>query len=373
LSVLYDAIERPASFDVLLVDTGLEGMDARAFARAVTHEPRFADIRLCALCSHARRPDSGTGSLAAAGFAGALWKPIRRAELVTCLRRLENGLKALQNDDVVATKPFLPALPRIDVKILLAEDNPTNQKVAAGMLSKLGLDAEIVWDGHAAIAKLMAKDYDIVFMDLQMPGMDGISAVRAIRAAAGARNQDVPIIAMTAHALERDRKRCLDAGMNDYIAKPVTIASFAAMISKWTSDPVAPTVDIGAPKASPEPPVEKDVPLTFNKQAFLTRIGDDNEIAKEVALSFLENAPNLVRDLGKAIEDGDSSQATLSAHSLVGAAGVVGGETVVESAMRLQQEARDQDLASLRAGYSQLTRRFDELKDAIEKWDLLAP
>jgi PAS domain S-box-containing protein len=370
LGVLYQTGPDQPPIDVLLVDLALDGMDARTLARTVASEPRFSEIRVCALCSHARRADAALSALNEAGFAGALWKPIRRAEMLTCLNRSALEPSVARNGDG-ATKPFLPAMPRADLKILLAEDNLTNQQVAVGILGKLGLTAEVVSEGHAAVAKLLEEDYDIVFMDLQMPGMDGLSATRSIRGATGGRNQAVPIIAMTAHAMERDKKECLEVGMNDYLSKPVTIASVAEMIVKWTDDSDA--TGTAAPSgASSKPAVAAHVRLTLNTRSFLKRVGDDYAIAKEIALTFLADAPNLVRALGKAVEDGDYAEVARRAHTLVGAAGVVGGEAMVECAARLERSGMTPDLAVLRADYRQLMHRFDELKAAVEEWEIAA-
>jgi PAS domain S-box-containing protein len=375
LSVLYESVQRQPPFEVLLVDLALEGMDARTLVQTVAGDPRFSGMRLCALCSHARRSDARIVALREAGFDGALWKPVRLAEMLSCLRRPGEAAGTPPGEDLVSTKPSLPAIPRSDLKILLAEDNLTNQQVAVGILGKLGLTADVVSDGQAAVAKLLEAHYDIVFMDLQMPGMDGLSAARSIRTAGG-RNQSVPMVAMTAHAMDRDRQRCLDAGMNDYLSKPITIDSVAKMIGKWASGSET-AAAVGparaSSKVSSKDSIGADVPMTLNKHSFLNRVGDDYGIAKDIALSFLADAPNQVRVLGKAVEDGDCVRAAHTAHTLVGAAGVVGGEAVVASAIGMERAGREGDLAALRADYPRLVDRFAELKAAIETWQMPAP
>jgi signal transduction histidine kinase/ActR/RegA family two-component response regulator len=134
-----------------------------------------------------------------------------------------------------ATRPTLRRMPRTNVRVLVAEDNITNQQVAMGILRKLGLRADAVANGREALEALRLVPYDLVLMDVQMPEMDGLEATRAVRApGSGILNCKIPIIAMTAHALQGDREQCLAAGMDDYIAKPVTPAELSVLLEKWT-------------------------------------------------------------------------------------------------------------------------------------------
>lgn len=121
-----------------------------------------------------------------------------------------------------------------NLRILLAEDNLVNQTVALGLLKKIGLSASVVQDGREALEVLAVEPYDLVFMDVQMPEVDGLEATRRVRdGSVGAVNQQVPIVAMTAHAMKGDRERCLAAGMNDYVSKPVALDDLAAVVARW--------------------------------------------------------------------------------------------------------------------------------------------
>ncbi|PJF45899.1 MAG: hybrid sensor histidine kinase/response regulator, partial [Candidatus Thermofonsia Clade 3 bacterium] len=132
------------------------------------------------------------------------------------------------------TKPAIPKLSRSNVRVLVAEDNAVNQQVALGILRRMGARAEVVGSGAESIEALRQAPYDIVLMDVQMPDMDGLEATQRIRSGeAGERCMHIPIIAMTAHALQSDRDRCLAAGMNDYVSKPVKPQELHQVLERW--------------------------------------------------------------------------------------------------------------------------------------------
>ena len=224
------------------------------------------------------------------------------------------------------------------MRILLVEDNPTNQQVALGILEKLGFRADAVGNGREAIAALEKSAYDLVFMDVQMPVMDGFEATAAIRSGQTAiANPKIPIIAMTAHAMKGDRERCLEAGMDDYIPKPIAPKAIAAVLDKWLAHVRK------QPAADPADPAAKIGPLVFDRQAFVERLMGDLDLVKKITAVFLKDMPEQIRKLEKHIGDGDVKAAGDQAHQIKGAAANVGGMAFSAAALAIEQAARAGD------------------------------
>jgi CheY-like chemotaxis protein len=167
------------------------------------------------------------------GFAAYLVKPVRQSELLATLQRMLNQSTASPARAGNGRSP-IPKLTRSDVRVLVAEDNAVNQQVALGILRRMGAHADAVASGIEAIEALRQAPYDIVLMDVQMPEMDGLEATQHIRQEETEANKPhIPIIAMTAHALQSDRDRCLAVGMDDYVAKPVNPQELYSVLEKW--------------------------------------------------------------------------------------------------------------------------------------------
>jgi len=227
--------DRP--FDMVITDMMMPEMDGEMFGRCVKMDPDLRATTLILLTSMASRNDGR--SLREADFAACLTKPVKQSQLFDCLTHVMSD--RLQADGrTVAPTQATPAA-GIDegssARILLAEDNLINQKVAVRILQSKGYEVDTVLDGSQALSVLQAKPYDLVLMDVQMPEMDGYEATKAIRHPANnVLDSAIPIIAMTAHAMKGDRERCLEAGMNDYISKPVKREELFAAIERQLAD-----------------------------------------------------------------------------------------------------------------------------------------
>jgi len=216
-------------FPVAILDMQMPDMDGAALARAIRADATLKDIRLI-LLSSASQPGGGK-SVADIAFTSCLTKPARTSEILRCLL-------VPSPSDVASSRPARKPFGN-GFRILLAEDNIINQKVAVALLTKLGLHADAVANGEEALHALATLPYDLVLMDVQMPDMDGLTATRRIRSPDSAvLNHRIPVIAMTAHAMQGDQEICLAAGMDDYSPKPITFESLAAVLAKWL--PAAP-------------------------------------------------------------------------------------------------------------------------------------
>jgi CheY-like chemotaxis protein len=229
---LYEAIQRNEPFRVIIVDMQMPGMDGEALARLIHMEKRFESLRVVMMTAFGQRGDCGR--LKTLGVAAYLVKPIRSAEFLDALRLVLGMSRTSPGEKPIVTRHSLRDARRSNLRVLLAEDNITNQQVAVGILRKLGVNADPVADGAEVLSALRTIPYDLVFMDIEMPELTGLEATQLIRSGqAQVLNREIPIIAMTAHALPRDEARCLEAGMDDYVVKPVSPDSLSRLLEKW--------------------------------------------------------------------------------------------------------------------------------------------
>jgi len=218
-------------FQAAIVDLQMPGMDGAELARAIKSDETLRDTRLVLMTSLGQRGDAR--KMEELGFAAYLTKPVRQDEIIGCLSAVLAGA-AGESPPPIVTRHAIRELHRCSARILLAEDNITNQQVAVGLLKRLGLRADAVANGAEAVKALESLPYDLVLMDVQMPVLDGLEATRQIRSPHSAvLNHEVPIIAMTANAMQSDRNECLDAGMNDYVSKPVSRRALAEALDRW--------------------------------------------------------------------------------------------------------------------------------------------
>ncbi len=261
-------------FRVVLTDMQMPEIDGETLGRTIKADPELRDTSLVMMTSYGKRGDAKR--LEAIGFSAYLTKPVKQSQLYDCLATvLGAGDPSVQvRETPLVTRHTISEDSRRRVRILLAEDNATNQQVALSILQKLGFHADIVADGREAVRALETGSYDIVLMDVQMPVMDGFEATRAIRSSeAKVPNRRIPIIAMTAHAMKGDRERCLEAGMDDYLSKPIAPRALAEALEKWMAPAPERSPAVAAPDGAAEP-VSAALPV-FDRRALLARLMDD--------------------------------------------------------------------------------------------------
>ncbi len=236
LKMLQAAAREGKPYGLVLLDAEMPEMDGLTLARAIQADPAIDETRLILLAGFSTR--ISPEELRGAGIADCCFKPVRQSRLFECLADAAHGRSTKRS--ALAEVPVEPIPPPPQIRVLIAEDNAVNQMVTLGQLKKLGYNADIVSDGLAVLEALDRTPYSIVLMDCQMPELDGYETTRRIRARLG----DFPqpyIIAMTAHAMQGDREKCLAAGMNDYISKPVHVKALAAILAR------GPFSEIGGP------------------------------------------------------------------------------------------------------------------------------
>jgi PAS domain S-box-containing protein len=370
LQALYRALSEQDPFRLVVVDMQMPGMDGEAVGRAVKADTKLAETRLVMFTSLGARGD--VKRLQEIGFAGYAAKPVRHEELKGVLSlALSSG--ADSDSRPMATRhtarESLLDFAHRKARILLAEDNITNQQVALGILKKLGLSADAVANGREALDALKTLPYDLVLMDVQMPEMDGLQATRQIRSSRSAiPNRSIPIIAMTAHAMQGDKERCLEAGMDDYVTKPVSPRVLAEALEKWL--PKETGIHYSAVRsqntetrnAEPEPHSS----LIWDRAGMLERLMGDEEIAGTILEGFVMDIPRQIEALRAYLDHGDAAGAERQAHTIKGASANVGGEALQALASELEEAGKAGDLESIKTRMDELAATFAELKQTMK-------
>jgi CheY-like chemotaxis protein/HPt (histidine-containing phosphotransfer) domain-containing protein len=267
----------------------------------------------------------------------------------------------------------VPSIPHISAahhlhhaRILVAEDNSVNREVILAILGKLGYEADPVPDGREAVRALQAEPYDLVLMDCQMPEMDGYEATRLIRTpATRALNPRLPIVAVTAAAMAGDREKCTEAGMDDYLSKPVEPAKLARMLDKWLSQaPREQTADAAGAAADPE-----SGPAVFDHVALLGRVMGNHALAEKVVDLFLEAAPSQVANLRRQLAVRDAPVARREAHALKGAAATVSAPLLQGLALEVEQAAGAGEWTRIEEILPRMEEQLQRLKTAIANWE----
>jgi len=301
-------------FDLVLSDVHMPEVDGFMLAEQVLRGGGREKPLFVLLTSAARRGDGAR--CRELGIAGYLLKPILPGELLEELRQILAGAPEVGAGAGDGT----PVAERT-LRVLLAEDNRVNQALATAMLSKRGHRVTVASNGLEALDRLAAEDFDLVFMDVQMPELDGIAATRAIREKEAGAARRIPIIAMTAHAMAGDRERCLEAGMDDYVSKPINPAELFGAISR---------VLTGSGEGKPAVSV-------FDRSVALHHVGEDPEILAQLVRMFLEQGPERMAKVEVALAQGDATSLEREAHSLKGTAATMGMGALRDAAYRVER------------------------------------
>jgi two-component system sensor histidine kinase/response regulator len=391
-----EALKRAAAgghpFEITVIDMLMPGTDGEELGRVIKGSSAIRDTRLVMMTSLGERGQAKR--LKAIGFCGYLTKPIRQSQVRECLALVMGRTPKADTQplkDIITRHTVVESRKR-RLRILVAEDNTTNQILALEILKRLGYRADVVANGKEAVSAVQAIPYDLVLMDCQMPEMDGFEATRKIRELeAGSSKLEagfpsafphIPIIAMTAHALKGDRERCLEAGMSDYLSKPVKPNDLALMLERWLQE----TADIprtvhaaGEKRASARSddhppgaecddfPGETTEAAIFDRDGFMNRVMNDAELAETITHAFLADMPTQIEKLAAAAADNDARQSEQHAHRIKGAAANLGAQALEQAAWAMEQAGTAGDVSKLQDLMPGVTRQFEILRAALEK------
>lgn len=376
MDMLAQAAAKGEPYDAAVLDMLMPGKDGLQLAQDIRAHEQGAGIRLVVLTSliqpgHAERARR-------AGFTAYLTKPVRHDQLQGCLR-VVFGLQHKAPTAATAPgkgQPIAPALitrhtlaeqsPR--PRILVAEDNVVNQKLAVRMLDRLGYQPDVVSNGQEALTAFERESYAAIVMDCQMPTMDGYEATRLIRAQeerpdASRTRAHIPIIALTANALPGDRERCKAAGMDDYVTKPVKTDDLGLILQKWA--PVKAAVEVTP--AAPGRELSKTDAHVFDASAMLANIGGDAELFDQLIRLFLDRHSVMMKEIETAIGQADTAALERAAHSLKGTAGNLCAPDVVLLASQLEASGRLGTLTEAPSLLVRLDRTVQELVAVLSR------
>ncbi|MCG3211324.1 MAG: Sensor histidine kinase RcsC [Anaerolineae bacterium] len=351
------AVEKP--FDLAIVDYGMPEMDGATLAAKIRSRPQTAALPLILLTGLGKRE----GDFPAGHFNALLTKPIKPAQLHQVLSLIISGQPAqtAPTPKESAPRPIHP------LKILLAEDNAINQKVAVRLLEKIGYHADVVANGLEVLEALMRQPYDVILMDVQMPEMDGLETTRIIRQQWPFDRQP-QIVAMTANAMASDREQCLEAGMNNYVSKPVRLEELQRALDdcqKMADISVEPPTPLLArPVSTTEP---HPVDLTAFKE-FSESLGDGSrEIMLQFVEMFLRYAPAAIGKLRRAVVAGDAESVHREAHTLKPNAGQIAAYRLASLCEELESRAKAGDLSKATAQLAAIETEYEQVAATLQE------
>jgi two-component system, sensor histidine kinase and response regulator len=324
-------------FDAVLVDLEMPGTDGKRLGNLLREHPEWSQAPRVLMTP--LRLSADAERWRGMGFQAHVSKPVKQGELGTCLASILGYGPPPARARAVSARSRTSREQRARLRLLVVEDNIVNQEVALGILENLGYTADLAADGYSALRALEENDYDLVLMDCQLPEMDGYEATERVRRPDSAvRNHAVPIIAATAHAMAGDREKCLAAGMDGYVSKPLRAEDLERAIEEFTCG-------VAAARSAPIPlSVPSAISLAFDQEDFIERMMGNEVLAKRILRGFVNEIPRQIALLAEAVKNLDGAAVRLAAHSIKGAAANVGALEMRESAWKLEQTGASGDL-----------------------------
>lgn len=383
LEILRTASASGTPIELAIIDLYMPEMDGMELAQAIKDDPAIPPVHLILLSSVIH--DYDTERLQEVGFQGHLIKPVRQSQLFDCIANCMGAAPRRPAHPLVESPSGLStdgAAP-LRRRILVVEDNAVNQEVTKEMLLMMGCRVEMANHGGDAVEAVGAQAYDLVLMDCQMPVMDGFEATAVIR-----RGEDrdrlkirLPIIALTADAVEGDRERCLAAGMDDYLAKPFTQAELRSMLEKWlrpktavetpphaggksSGDGETPVEAVPSGQSPPaQPPIDYS---TLRSIAALQRPGTPSLVAKVITLYFQSSA-TLLEKLNAAVTQTDAEATRQAAHTLKSSSANVGAKKLASLSKELEDAGRHQTMENAGPLLREIRTEYDRVVAALEE------
>ena len=385
LKILRGAVAGGEPYDLVILDMHMPEMDGLEMASAIKADEAICKVRVIMLTSVGLRGD--VQAVGQTGVRAYLPKPVRQEDLYRCLAEVMGGVETETTSQLVTRYSLAEIAERkkIDRRILVAEDNLINQEVAKGMLQNLGCRVDVVGDGRQAVEAISASRYDLAFLDCQMPHLDGYAATAEIRSYEQEQGVEkpLPIIALTANALQGDREKCLAAGMDDYLSKPFTLDQILVVLERWLPDSGSKPNSVSAieplPSTSePEPGVlqvttdperTESVKAPINQKTLdslraLQKEGAPDILTKIIRV-YLEEAPKLLAQIDAAIATADSLAVQQKAHSLKSSSANLGALQLTNFCKALETCGREATLAETPQLLEQIRMELVRVEEAL--------
>ncbi|MDH3977466.1 MAG: response regulator [Gammaproteobacteria bacterium] len=379
LQVLHEAAESGAPFDLAILDWHMPDMDGLTLAETISALPELSHTKLVMLTSAAA--EDGGLRMRQAGVLDHMNKPARPGRLRQSIARALNISKP---SETVPEELRTRIAPKFDCcfqgHILLVEDNPVNREVATGMLNSMSCEVTEVCNGQEAVDIIRQQSFDLIFMDCEMPIMDGYAATHAIRnwEAETPEHEHLPIVALTAHASSEDKQRCLNCGMDDYLTKPFNMDGLRSILRRWL--PLNPNnANHNHSHSSGDAncndhidTAEDDNSETLNLAALeaiemLDQTGG-NALADRIIDVYENNSAELVENILAALEKGDSEKLRTSAHALKSSSGNVGAERLVGVCREIERAAHNNQLDDIAMHAVRIKQEHDQVLHALQEW-----
>jgi len=344
---LLHAAHAGTPFPLVILDGMMPEMDGFAVVEKIREHAELSGATVMMLSS--AMPAGAVARCGELGVASYLTKPITEAELIDAILLATGGAIEIDPPEhTLATSP----IPRVaaGLRILVAEDNLINRAVAVGILEKHGHSLVHADNGREAVAAVAREIFDLILMDVQMPVMDGFEATRRIRELEETTGGHLKIVAMTAHAMAGDRERCLAAGMDDYVSKPLRKEDLLRALE-------------GASVSEVEDPTE--TAPHYNREQLLSQCDGDEKLMSELVSIFHDNTPDILRAVGEAVEKSDAPALAAQAHKLLSSLGAFGAGRARTLALRLEKHGQESDFGGARERFTELERETDKIYAAF--------
>jgi len=351
--ILTDGASDKIPVDLALIDSDMSESDGIALVRWMRAN-QLSEIKTVMIQPHSSLRDQP--DYERLNINGAVTKPVRPSDLLDAVR------SAFSIETPAPAKPTRSIDPLIDqgrapLKILVAEDTPFNQKFILRLLGRWGHEAVVVENGLLAVEAVKKNSFDIVLMDVQMPEMDGFEATATIRDWEYQVDMHIPIVAMTAHAMKGDRERCLDAGMDDYISKPISTEALQEIINDLTS--------VETPADEHPDERNKAVPSAFDKVSLLKAFDNDFDFLKETVDMFMSDFPPMMAGIHDAINSKDAKKLNQTAHALKGMVGNFQAKETARKALVLENMGRQENLNDAGKAFESLRKEMSNLEKSL--------
>jgi signal transduction histidine kinase/DNA-binding response OmpR family regulator len=349
-------------YRLVLLDQQMPEMDGFEVIRRIGAQAELKDAAIIMLTSADQ--SSAIPQCRELGVGTCLVKPVKPSDLLLSVRKALGRPKGERGGPAPPTRESDTAYP---LHILLAEDNVVNQKLATALLEKAGHRVSLALTGVEAVTRWSDGDIDLILMDVQMPELDGLEATRQIRQREQTTGSHVPVVAMTARAMSGDRERCLRAGMDDYLSKPVRHQELLAVLSRYNPKGVA-----DRPEHRPEQNHAREITAdqvmaseVLNKSELLSRVEGDEQLLRELIEVFLVDSGSLLQQVAEAVTRQDAADLERAAHKLKSTVSIFGNQAAMQTALVLEMMGRDRDLRNAREVLMQLKKQVEALEKAL--------
>jgi two-component system sensor histidine kinase/response regulator len=358
VSKIESALESGMPYQVVLLDSRLSRIDGFEVAKRLKESPYGEDLRIILLTSMGSKGDAA--QCAKFGVSAYLVKPVKQSDLLDAIL-MALGYPADEKVPLITRYTIEEARKRL--RILVVEDNVVNQKVASAMLEKRGHGVVIASNGREALGFLDKENFDLILMDVQMPEMDGFEATRLIRQREKEDGGQIPIVAMTAHAMKGDRERCLEAGMDDYVSKPIRDANLFSVIQKLVKGLENKKQVRRLRHLEHINPADQGV---FDLSEAMRAVDGDQDLFKEIASLFLASAADNMAKIRAAISERDARVVEHAAHSIKGSVANFGAKRAFDVACRLERIGKEGKLKEAESAHLELVKELQALETAME-------